>query len=153
MTIIQFSHYTETAGLIIAQTIFPYTPLSYVCFERKIETYNSWKGPRRACHACLKLRSATSGFDARENRHGKPGNHLHDENPALNIKSKILQNVNNGNSGPLLLGTNCSVRAYGVVVSMFDFHRSDRGSNPGCVIEWRTHTCLISSLENPYMSN
>ena len=22
-------------------------------------------------------------------------------------------------------------RAYGVVVSMFDFHRSDRGSNPG----------------------
>ena len=23
------------------------------------------------------------------------------------------------------------VRAYGVVVSMFDFHRSDRGSNPG----------------------
>ena len=23
------------------------------------------------------------------------------------------------------------IRAYGVVVSMFDFHRSDRGSNPG----------------------
>ena len=23
-------------------------------------------------------------------------------------------------------------RAYGVVVSMFDFHLSDRGSNPGC---------------------
>ena len=22
--------------------------------------------------------------------------------------------------------------AYGVVVGMFDFHRSDRGSNPGC---------------------
>ena len=22
--------------------------------------------------------------------------------------------------------------AYGVVVSMFDFHRSDQGSNPGC---------------------
>ena len=22
--------------------------------------------------------------------------------------------------------------AYGVVVSMFDFHRRDRGSNPGC---------------------
>ena len=24
-----------------------------------------------------------------------------------------------------------NLRAYGVVVSMFDFHRSDRGSNPG----------------------
>ena len=24
-----------------------------------------------------------------------------------------------------------TVWAYGVVVSMFDFHRSDRGSNPG----------------------
>ena len=23
------------------------------------------------------------------------------------------------------------LRVYGVVVSMFDFHRSDRGSNPG----------------------
>ena len=25
----------------------------------------------------------------------------------------------------------CPPGAYGVVVSMFDFHRSDRGSNPG----------------------
>ena len=25
-----------------------------------------------------------------------------------------------------------SLLAYGVVVTMFDFHRSDRGSNPGC---------------------
>ena len=25
-----------------------------------------------------------------------------------------------------------SLWAYGVVVSMFDFHSSDRGSNPGC---------------------
>ena len=27
--------------------------------------------------------------------------------------------------------SSCVYRAYGVVVSMFDFHRSDRGSNPG----------------------
>ena len=25
-----------------------------------------------------------------------------------------------------------SIWAYGVVVRMFDFHRSDQGSNPGC---------------------
>ena len=31
----------------------------------------------------------------------------------------------------LFVGLWCSGCAYGVVVSMFDFHRSDRGSNPG----------------------
>ena len=28
-------------------------------------------------------------------------------------------------------GRSTTLWAYGVVVSMFDFHRSDRGSNPG----------------------
>ena len=36
---------------------------------------------------------------------------LHDENPALDVKSKILQRVNSGNSGPLLLGPNGSARS------------------------------------------
>ena len=48
--------------------------------------------------------------------------------------------------------------AYGVVVSMFDFHRSDWGSNPGCAVKFRNvydytierHPCQVSENHKPW---
>ena len=77
--------------------------------------YNSWKDPAEHVMSVLNL-----GVQAVDLMHEKTDiknlvstcsglkmpRKLHEENPALS--SKILRSLNSGNSGPLLLGPNCS---------------------------------------------